>query len=163
MFFFCSRFTVTAIAGHPDHGKVSHGNELLLKLLTLAGCAGTTRIPKFLRQRPRLFFQTFEQLRAKATAALKAADAATAMPPPPLPAALAPNADAPAAAPAPIATPPHPPHPPSATPAPNAAAPAAAPAPIATPPHPSAAPAVATPAVAVAATPGRSECVKVSF
>ena len=65
------KFTMASISAHPDFQKNSHRDMVLQAVLKLIGLGASNRIPSMLRKQPKLFFQGFEQLRARAAKVAK--------------------------------------------------------------------------------------------
>ena len=65
------KFTIASISGHPDFQKNSHRDMVLQAVLKLIGQGASNRIPSMLRKQPKLFFQGFEQLKARAAKVAK--------------------------------------------------------------------------------------------
>ena len=65
------KFTVASISRHPDFLKNSHRDMLLQAVFKLTGQRASNRIPSMLRKQPKLFFQGFEQLKARAAKVAK--------------------------------------------------------------------------------------------
>jgi len=65
------KFTVASISGHPDFHKNAHRDVVLQAIFKLTGQGASNRIPSIMRKQPELFFQSFEQLRARAAKVFK--------------------------------------------------------------------------------------------
>ena len=60
----------------PDYGKCGHRDYCVEQIVKFTGLPATSRIPKALRSQPTLFFQGFEQYKARTQKVLKGMDAA---------------------------------------------------------------------------------------
>ena len=70
------RFTLPIVGAAPDYGKCGHRDYCIEQIVKFTGLPATSRIPKALRLQPTLFFQGFEQYKARTQKVLKGMDAA---------------------------------------------------------------------------------------